>query len=221
VAAAVIHLCEVDSEERGVHHITTRHHRSRRTVRKYTASLIRLSGKWLDRMGFNEGARARVPGEVGQLAPTISYWKGRKGGLTLQWCCHAAVPNPALRASKSADVMASRSLQFAPSGHSVSCGSERAASLARHAGRAQHTGRTLGRRSNPGCRPFQLTELRERVPADTNSPATTAASHAEPECRAGFEHALGGGTGAYLPRFVPGEAKRGSATGAQQGGASP
>ena len=65
--------------------------------------------------------------------------------LTLQWSRHAAVPNPALRASKSADATASRPLQFAPSGYSISRGSGRAASPARHVGRAQHTGRTLGR----------------------------------------------------------------------------
>jgi len=53
------------------------------------------------------------------------------------------VPNPALRASKSADATASRPLQFAPSGYSISRGSGRAASLARHVGRAQHTGKTL------------------------------------------------------------------------------
>ena len=46
---------------------------------------------------------------------------------------------------KSAGATASRPLQFAPSGYSISRGSGRAASLARHVGRAQHTGKTLGR----------------------------------------------------------------------------
>jgi len=53
------------------------------------------------------------------------------------------VPNPALRASVSADATASRPLQFAPSEYSISRGSGRAASLARHVGRTQHTGKTL------------------------------------------------------------------------------
>jgi hypothetical protein len=60
--------------------ITTRHHRSLRTGREYTVPFIRLSGKWLDRIGFNEGARVRVSGEVGQLTLTISYRKRAKSG---------------------------------------------------------------------------------------------------------------------------------------------
>lgn len=60
--------------------ITTRRHHSLRTGREYTVPFIRLSGKWLDRIGFNEGARVRVSGEVGQLTLTISYRKGGKSG---------------------------------------------------------------------------------------------------------------------------------------------
>ena len=60
--------------------ITTRYHRSLRTGREYTVPFIRLSGKWLDRIGFNEGARVRVSGEVGQLTLTICYRKGSKSG---------------------------------------------------------------------------------------------------------------------------------------------
>ena len=73
----------------------------------------------------------------------MAHSKRRIGHLTLQWCWHAAVPNPALRASESADATASRPLQFAPSGYTLGRGSGRAASLARHVGRAQHTGKTL------------------------------------------------------------------------------
>jgi len=60
--------------------ITTRRHHSLRTGREYTVPFIRLSGKWLDRIGFNEGARVRVLGEVGQLTLTISYRKRGKSG---------------------------------------------------------------------------------------------------------------------------------------------
>jgi hypothetical protein len=60
--------------------ITTRRHHSLRTGREYTVPFIRLSGKWLDRIGFNEGARVRVSGEVGQLTLTVSYRKVGKSG---------------------------------------------------------------------------------------------------------------------------------------------
>ena len=60
--------------------ITARRHHSLSTGREYTVPFIRLSGKWLDRFGFNEGARVRVSGEVGQITLTISYRKGGKPG---------------------------------------------------------------------------------------------------------------------------------------------
>jgi hypothetical protein len=60
--------------------ITTRRHHSVRSGRESTVPFIRLSGKWLDQIGFNEGARVRVSGEVGQLTLTIAYRKGGNAG---------------------------------------------------------------------------------------------------------------------------------------------
>jgi hypothetical protein len=70
------------------------------------------------------------------------------GGLTIQWCSRAAVPNPALRASEVAGATASRRLLHAPSESSFSRSNRRAASPARQGGRAQHTGTTLARRND-------------------------------------------------------------------------
>jgi hypothetical protein len=54
--------------------VASRYYRSFRTG----VPFIRLSGRWLDAMGFNEGARIRVSGDVGQLTLTISYQKRAK-----------------------------------------------------------------------------------------------------------------------------------------------
>jgi hypothetical protein len=67
------------------------------------------------------------------------------GSPTLQWSRHAAVPNPALRASESAGATASRRLLFAPSACSIGRGSRRAASLGPHGGRVRLIEMTLGR----------------------------------------------------------------------------
>jgi hypothetical protein len=76
----------------------------------------------------------------------------------------------------------------------------------------------LGRRSTSAYRPSQPTVLRERVPANTNSPAATSGVRTLSlnAALASTTH-LAEETGAHLPGFVPGKAQRGSATGAQQG----
>jgi peptidyl-prolyl cis-trans isomerase B (cyclophilin B) len=60
-------------------------------------------------------------------------------------------PQPGASRLGCAGATASRRLLLAPSGYSFSRGSRRAASLARHAGRARLTERPLGRRSAEGC----------------------------------------------------------------------
>lgn len=42
--------------------VASRYYRSFRTGREYRVPFIRLSGRWLDAIGFNEGARIRVSG---------------------------------------------------------------------------------------------------------------------------------------------------------------
>jgi hypothetical protein len=67
--------------------------------------------------------------------------------LTLQWSRHAAVPNPALRASEGAGATASRRLLLAPSERPFSRSNRRAASLGPHAGRVRLIEMTLGGRN--------------------------------------------------------------------------
>ena len=58
--------------------ISSRYQQRARGRRGQHVPFIRLSGKWLDAIGFNEGARVRVSGEVGKLTLIISYRKSRK-----------------------------------------------------------------------------------------------------------------------------------------------
>jgi hypothetical protein len=105
---------------------------------------------------------------------------------------------------KSASATASRRLLFAPSGYSIGRGSRRAASPGPHAGRVRLIEMTLGRRSNSTYRPFQPTELRERVPAATNHLRRQRRRTLSLSAALASSTHLAEGTSAHLPRFVTG-----------------